>query len=52
MRELVAELRNQYLVVYSRPDLLVPPEQVRVRVDRPGLTARGTLLRSGEIRGR
>lgn len=52
MRELVAELRNQYLVVYSRPDLLVPPEQVRVRVDRPGLTARGTLLGSGEIRGR
>ena len=52
MRELVAELRNQYLVVYSRPDLLVPPEEVRVRVDRPGLTARGTLLRSGEIRGR
>lgn len=52
MRELVAELRNQYLVVYSRPDLLVPPEDVRVRVDRPGLTARGTLLRSPGIRNR
>ena len=44
MRELVAELRNQYLVVYARPDLLIPPEEARVSVDRPDLTARGTLL--------
>ena len=44
MQELVAELRNQYLVVYARPDLLIPPEEVRVSVDRPDLTARGTLL--------
>ena len=50
MRELVAELRNQYLVVYARPDLLIPPEEVRVSVDRPGLTARGTLLPDNEIR--
>ncbi len=49
MRELVAELRNQYLVVYARPDLLIPPEEVRVSVDRPGLTARGTLLPQYEI---
>ena len=46
MRDLVAELRNQYLVAYSRPDTLVPPEEVRVAVDRPGLTARGILLGS------
>ena len=44
LRELAAELRNQYLVVYARPDVLIPPEEVRVSVDRPGLTARGTLL--------
>ena len=49
MRELAAELRNQYLVVYARPDLLIPPEEVRVSVDRPGLTARGTLLPQYEI---
>ena len=42
--ELAAELDNQYLVVYSRPAALVPPEEVRVSVDRAGLTARGTLL--------
>lgn len=45
LRGLAAELRNQYLVVYARPDRLVPPEEVRVSVDRPGLEARGTLLR-------
>ena len=52
LQELVAELRNQYLVVYARPDLLIPPEEVRVSVDRPGLTARGTLLSSNETRNR
>ncbi len=44
MQELVAELRNRYLVTYARPDALIPPEQVRVSVGRPGVTARGTLL--------
>ena len=52
MRGIVAELRNQYLVVYSRPDSLIPPEEVRVSVDRPGLTARGILLRSPDTRNR
>lgn len=52
MQELVAELRNQYLVVYARPDRLIPPEEVRVSVDRPGLAARGTLLPDNEIRNR
>lgn len=48
MLELVAELRNQYLVAYVRPDSLIPPEEVRVSVERPGLTARGILLRNQE----
>ena len=48
MQEIVAELRNQYLVVYSRPDSLIPPEEVRVSVDRAGLTARGILLGNRE----
>jgi len=34
------ELLNQYVVTYGRPDALVPPEKVRVTVDKPGLTAR------------
>ena len=52
MQDIVAELRHQYLVVYSRPDALIPPEQVRVSVDRPGLTARGVLLKSQQTRNR
>ena len=46
MRETTVELRNQYLVVYARPDALIPPEQIEVGVKRAGLTVRGTLLKA------
>jgi Ca-activated chloride channel homolog len=36
------ELKNQYKVVYGRPDSLIQPETIAVTVNRPGLTARGT----------
>ncbi|MCY4637816.1 MAG: hypothetical protein OXG04_25545 [Acidobacteria bacterium] len=52
MLDLVAELRNQYLVAYSRPDSLIPPEEVTVTVDRSGLTARGIVLSSQGNRNR
>lgn len=42
MRELADDLRNQYLLVYSSPDTLVPPETIEVEVTRDGLDARGT----------
>jgi len=45
LEEIVTELRNQYLVVYSRPDALIPPEEIEVNPTRQGLTARGTPLR-------
>ncbi len=45
MQDIVSELLNQYLVVYSRPDTLVPPEAITVRMNRQELTARGTPLR-------
>jgi hypothetical protein len=45
MQGIVSELLNQYLVVYSRPDTLVPPETITVRMNRQELTARGTPLR-------
>ena len=45
MDDLVAELRGQYLVTYSRPGALIPPETVSVDVNRPDLEARGTPLR-------
>ncbi len=46
MNDIVTELRNQYLVVYSRPDALIPPEEITVDVTRAGLTARGIALRT------
>ena len=42
MREIATEIRNQYLVVYSRPNMLIPPEQIEVDVTRDGMRARGT----------
>ena len=45
MRELAAELRSQYLVVYARPDSLIPPESIEVRAARADLTARGAPLK-------
>ena len=44
--KIVKELRNQYLVVYSRPDSLIPADDITVKVDQEGLTARGTPLRT------
>ncbi|HEY8537042.1 MAG TPA: hypothetical protein VIL25_11350, partial [Vicinamibacterales bacterium] len=40
------DLLNQYKVVYGRPRALVPPTRWEVSVTRPGVTARGTLVRS------
>jgi len=40
LRDLASELRNQYQVVYSRPEALIPPDRVEVSVTRPGLTVR------------
>lgn len=40
--KLARELKNQYKVVYGRPDSLIQPEAISVSVTRPGLTARGT----------
>jgi VWFA-related protein len=37
MRELAAELKNQYRVVYARPDALIPPDRIEVSVRRPEL---------------
>ena len=47
MRELAAELRGQYLVVYARPGALIPPEEIEVRARRVDLTARGRPIRMG-----
>jgi VWFA-related protein len=38
--QLADELTNQYLVTYSRPETLIPPEKLDVSVTNPALVAR------------
>ena len=38
--QLADELTNQYVVSYSRPESLIPPEKLQVTVTKPGLTVR------------
>lgn len=40
MAQLADELTSQYLVTYSRPEQLIPPEKLDVSVTKPGLTVR------------
>ena len=42
---LATQLANQYRVVYSRPESLIPPDRFDVSVTRPGLQAHGTPAR-------
>ena len=48
MRETAAELRSQYLVVYARPNTLIPPREIAVSVTREGMEARGTPVNIGQ----
>jgi hypothetical protein len=45
LKQLAAELTNQYRLTYSRPRSLVPPEQITVAAAKPGLTVRGTPMK-------
>jgi VWFA-related protein len=47
---LADQLLHQYKVTYARPQSLIPPERVRVAAARPGLTARGTLVKDSQGR--
>jgi len=50
LSQLAAELRHQYKVTFARPQSLIPPEHTTVTAARPGLTARGTLVREPQAR--
>lgn len=45
LTEVATELTHQYRVTYARPQSLIPPEHVTVASARPGITARGTLVK-------
>jgi VWFA-related protein len=40
MVQLADEMTNQYVVSYSRPETLIPPEKIEVSVSKSGLTVR------------
>ena len=40
MKKVAAELLNQYVVTYSRPETLIPPSRIEVSTSKPGATAR------------
>ncbi len=45
LKDLGGILKNQYRVVYARPESLIPPERVEVSSGKPGLEVRGTPAR-------
>ena len=45
-------ITRQYLVTYAHPDSLIPPERVTVAAKKPGMTARGTLVKDNVQQGR
>ena len=47
---LADELTHEYRVTYARPQSLIPPEHVTVAARKPGLTARGTLIKDQQGR--
>lgn len=40
LKDLAADLQHQWVVTYSRPESLIPPERVQVEARRSGLTVR------------
>jgi VWFA-related protein len=41
------ELLNQYAVTYGRPEMLIPPEKLEVKVSRPDVTVRARTRTAG-----
>ena len=50
LKQLADELTHQYKVTYAHPDSLIPPERTTVTAAKPGITARGTLVKEDKAR--
>ena len=46
LKQVANELTHQYLVTYSRPQSLIPPEHVTITAKRPELVVRGTPVKT------
>lgn len=51
MQQLAAELADQYVVTYARPEQLIPPKRVDVKVSQPGVTVRARTV-TGQVGAR
>ena len=49
LSQLADEMTNQYVVTYSRPETLIPPEKIDVSVTKPGLTVRAPKRLPGSL---
>jgi hypothetical protein len=45
LKQIANELTHQYRVTFARPQSLIPPQRTTVSATKPGLTARGTLVK-------
>lgn len=41
LKQVATDLTSQYLLTYSRPESLIPPEEITVDSNKPGVTVRG-----------
>ena len=46
--QLADELTNQYVITYSRPESLIPPEKLDVSVTKPDLKVRAPKVAPGK----
>jgi von Willebrand factor type A domain len=52
LKQLANELTHMYLVTYAHPESLIPPDKVTITAAKPGVTARGTLVRENTSTGK
>jgi hypothetical protein len=50
LTQIANELTHQYRITYARPQSLIQPEKTTVSATKPGLTARGTLIKEQQAR--
>lgn len=50
LTQVADELTHQYRVTFARPQSLIPPEHTTIAAVKPGITARGTLIKEPQAR--
>ena len=48
LKQVADELTHEYLVTFARPQSLIPPQHTTVTAAKPGMTARGTLIKEAQ----